>query len=96
MDDFIPIKFYFRGNSHHCIIRRRDKGDHTEYAITTINGDLERLLFDHHIIKEVNGLLQIDLPSQNPNLARLKCAITYGLSEYLKSDEKRLLVKGER
>ena len=84
MEKFFTIKFYYRGKLEHCTVKMRQQEDISEYCITVLNGDLERLLFGNHIIKEQYGKLQIDLPSQNSNLARLKCAVAYALSEHLK------------
>lgn len=84
MEKIFTIKFYYRGKPEQGLVRVSEFPDHYEYAIKAHNSDLERMLFGNNTIKEKDGKLQIDLPSQNTDLARLKCAIGYALSQLLR------------
>ena len=52
------VKFEYRGTGYEALIRVKVKEAKTEYYITVMNGDLEKMLFGHHIITEENGYLQ--------------------------------------
>jgi hypothetical protein len=59
------------------------KSECTEYRITVMNGDLEKLLFGNNVIKEINGSLYLD-DSENEMQERLKTEIAKSLEKILK------------
>lgn len=79
----LPIKFDYRGIGYEALIRVKEKETRTEYHVTVMNGDLEKMLYGHHVITEVNGRLQ---PGDvaDAEIARLKNSITEALDAYLK------------
>ena len=61
------------------MIRVKKKGTTTEYCITVMNGELEKMLYGHHIITEENGRLMTgDTP--DAETARLKDCIAEALN----------------
>lgn len=85
--EFLSISFQFEGAGHNSLIRKKTKGDHNEYYITVMNGKLEELLFGNHILKEVNGVLQIDQIIPSDKQSQLKLAIARALKKHLASPD---------
>jgi hypothetical protein len=81
--EFNSIGFEFEGNHYDSLIRKKQKDNTTEYYVTIMNGELEKLLFGNHIIAEVDGVLQIDNAIPDPKKAALKLAITRALYKFL-------------
>lgn len=86
MDKLFTLKFFFRGKAENGFVKVKLHEDCREFIVTVLNGDLERLLFGHNSFTERDGNVQIDLPSQNSDLARLKCAIGYALGTHLREE----------
>ena len=63
----------------------KEKENATEYHITVMNGDLEKLLYGNHIITEVDGQVQIDSPIENNEQLYLKFQIEEALSRHLRA-----------
>ena len=80
--DMLPVKFEFRGTGYEALIRVKVKETKTEYYITIMNGELEKMLFGHHILTEENGLL---LPGSAPDddIRQLKQTIAEALKHCL-------------
>ena len=75
MDKLLTVGFEFFENLYFSLIRVKRKNDLNEYQITVMNGDLERLLYGNHIIREINGCLQIEVSEKNlQELLKLKIA----------------------
>ena len=90
MMKLLSIEFEYKGSFYYALIRVKDK-TYREYHITVMNGPLEQLLFGSHIILEVNGRLQVDLPAEHNEQGKLKLAIASALREYLKNNDELLL-----
>ena len=82
----LSIEFKYKDSCYYALIRVKEK-TYREYHITVMNGALEQLLYGSHIIIEVNGRLQVDLPAENNEQGKLKLAIANALREYLKNNE---------
>ena len=82
----LSIEFEYKGIFYYALIRVKEK-TYREYHITVMNGPLEQLLYGSHIIIEVNGSLQVDLPSENNEQGKLKLAIASALRQYLQSND---------
>jgi hypothetical protein len=78
----LSIEFEYRDSFYYALIRVKDN-EFREYHITVMDGTLEQLLYGNHIILEVNGRLQVDLPSQRNEQGKLKLAIASALRDYL-------------
>lgn len=82
MAKLLNIGFEYKGCIHYSLIRVKEKENCTEYQVTVMDGNLEKLLYGNHIIKEVNGQLEIDLPDDNEK-RELKTTIAQSLNTYL-------------
>lgn len=80
---FIQIGFTFEGRNYFSLLRKKVKGSTTEYHVTVMNGELEKLLYGNHVILETDGVLQIDQTITNQQQAVLKLCITKALYKYL-------------
>lgn len=80
----IGIEFEFKGFTYNAIISTRRNPDGREFIITILNRRLERLLYGNYIIKEVDGVLQVDILPGKEEQAELKSIIAARLSNYLK------------
>ena len=78
----LSIGFEFREAEYSAIIRIKEKESGTEYHITVMNGDLEKILYGNHVIIEKNGELQFD--RTDTEAGQLKYNITEALDNYLK------------
>jgi hypothetical protein len=85
MIKLLSLEFEYKGAFYYALIRVKE-GHGREYHITVMNGELERILYGNHIIPEVNGRLQVDVPAENNLQGKLKLAIAHALREYLKND----------
>jgi hypothetical protein len=80
--DMLPVKFEFRGAGYEALIRVKVKETKTEYYITIMNGELEKMLFGHHILIEENGLL-LQGSAPDDDIRQLKQTIAEALKHYL-------------
>lgn len=51
----LTISFLYKGNRFMAVVREKYYINGKEYRVTVMNGELERMLFGDHIIKEVDG-----------------------------------------
>jgi hypothetical protein len=86
----LSIEFEYLNRFHYALIRVRDN-EYREYHITVMDSALEQLLYGNHVIQEVNGRLQVDLPSQRNEQGKLKLAIATALRDYLKNNDELLI-----
>lgn len=87
MAKLLNIGFEYKGCIHYSLIRVKEKENCIEYQVTVMDGNLEKLLYGNHIIKEVNGQLEIDLPDDNEQ-RELKTTIAQSLNAYLQEHSK--------
>jgi hypothetical protein len=90
MIKLLSIEFEYRKTFYYALIRVK-QNTYREYHVTVMNGALEQLLYGSHIILEVNGRLQVDLPAEHNEQGKLKLAIAHALREYLKNENDMLL-----
>ena len=55
----LPIKFRYLETDYEALLRIKVKEARTEYYITVMNGELEKMLYGNHVITEENGVLQL-------------------------------------
>jgi len=82
MAKLLNLGFEYKGCIYYSLIRVKEKENCTEYQVTVMDGNLEKLLYGNHIIKEVNGQLEMDLPDDNEQ-RELKTIIAQSLNVYL-------------
>jgi len=85
--EFLSVSFQFEGTEHSSLIRKKRNTNHTEYSITVMNGELEKLLYGNHILKEKDGILQIDDIMPSDKQSQLKLAIAKELKKQLASPD---------
>jgi len=83
MGTILSLGFEFKGKEYYSMIRVKERNHKTEYHITVMNGDLERLLYGNHIISEINGELEIESIPQNTEQCKLKKQIAEALNRHL-------------
>jgi hypothetical protein len=83
MPKIISVPFDFRGRQYYCLVRFKNKNDHTELYVTIMNGDLERLLHGNNKFQYQNGYLVVDIPTDGSIQAELKLQLVYVLDDYL-------------
>ena len=94
--EFLSVCFQFEETEHYSLIRKKNKPGHIEFCITIMNGKLEKLLYGNHIIKQVDGRLQIDDIIPSDKQSQLKLAVAKALKKLLDNsgishhDEKEL------
>lgn len=89
MNRFMMLAFEYSNALHYCLIRYKALQKHNEYAITIMNGDLEKLLFGNHILCEREGVLFLE--STGSEVQRLlKEKIAVKLSKLLNIPLKRV------
>lgn len=85
MGTIMSLGFEFKGKEYHSLIRVKEKEEKTEYHITVMNGDLERLLYGNHIVREENGELNTEGFPEINDQWMLKKQIVQALSKHLQS-----------
>src|SRR5687767_9837606 len=85
--DFLSVQFEYEGENFYSLVRRKKKINCIEYHITVMNGELEKLVYGNHIIKQVNGTLQTECLSPDKKITDLKQCITIALQKYLSSQQ---------
>lgn len=78
------ISFDFKGRPCHAVISAEQKSGGREFAVTSLDADLERLLEGNHIIREIGGTLEADVLPEKKEQTELKLIIASRLSESLK------------
>jgi hypothetical protein len=83
MEKLLTIEFEFLEQFYFSLIRVKQKNGLNEYQITVMNGDLEKLLYGNHIIREMNGHLQLEL-TENNKQELLKLRVAEALGKFLR------------
>lgn len=78
----LTVGFEFRDIFYYSLIRVKESNLGTDYQITVMNGNLEKLLYGNHIIKKRKGFLQIDADDTTEQ-DMLKVSISEALSKFL-------------
>ena len=68
---------------YYALIRTKEDGERRLHSVTTMNGDLERLLYGNHVIVEKEGCFQSALPVMNNQIGDLKQSIINALCRYV-------------
>jgi len=79
----LVIKFEYRGAGYEALVRIKPKETKTEYYITIMNGELEKMLFGHHVIIDENGCLQTGVVP-DAETAYLKSKIAGALESHIR------------
>jgi hypothetical protein len=83
MGTIMSLGFEFKGREYYSLIRVKERNEKTEYHVTVMNGELERLLYGNHIINEINGQLEIESIPENSEQCKLKKQIARALNRHL-------------
>jgi hypothetical protein len=78
----ISIEFVYKTTTYYALIREKLNVPEKQYHITVMNGDLEKLLYGHHIILDKDGSLTSSTIITDPAVAELKECIINALSHY--------------
>lgn len=83
--EILSLEFAYRSKTYYALIRTKIIHKETQYHITIMNGDLERLLYGHHIIspKGNNFLHVANDEMAGPEIIELKKCIVEALWKYL-------------
>lgn len=82
MINLLTVGFEFRDTFYYSLIRVKENNLGTDYQITVMNGNLEKLLYGNHVIKERKGFLQMDA-NETTEQEMLKVSIAEALSKFL-------------
>lgn len=82
MNRFLILGFEYNNGIEYSLIRQKTKDSGNEYAVTVMNGELEKQLFGNHVILEKDGCLLLDNPGGDEQ-HKLKEQITKALGELL-------------
>jgi hypothetical protein len=85
MIGLLSVGFEFRNSPYSFLARVKEKENFTEYHITVMNGELEKLLYGNHILISINGEMQIDSSFKDDEQSKLKLQIARALGRYLDS-----------
>jgi hypothetical protein len=78
------ISFDFKGRPCQAVISAQQKSGGREFAVTSLEADLEQLLDGNRIIRETGGTLEADILAEKKDQTELKLIIASRLSDYLK------------
>src|ERR1700678_4045481 len=83
MDKF-TLSFEYKGRTYTAAVKVEEKPDGHEFVITLLDGELDKLLSDNPIIREVDGTLEANVLAEKKDQTELKLIIASRLSEYLR------------
>jgi hypothetical protein len=84
MGNLLTIGFDFQEHSYLSLVRVKEKEGFMEYQVTVMNGELEKQLYGHHILREINGFLHVIAPAIQENLRLLQYTIAKAIGMFLK------------
>ncbi len=82
MTNYFIVVFEYCEGLYKSLVHCKTKKTCKEYRITVMNGELEKLLYGNHFIKEINGRLQVEV-TENSTLDSLKASIAHALGKLL-------------
>ncbi len=94
MSRFLVIGFDFYDTYYYSLVNCKPKQNGTEYRLTVMNGDLEKLLFGTNTLHEIDGCLYFEVP-ENKEQKDLKVKIVQSLSSVLGVPFRKLAPKTE-
>ena len=83
MSSLLSLGFDYKGHHHSFLARVKEEGNKTDYYITVMNGELEKLLFGNHIITSIKGEIMATATDTNGEQHFLKTQIEKALARYL-------------
>lgn len=90
MTNLLTVGFEFNDTFYYSLIREKEKAAGTDYEITVMNGNLEKLLYGNHVIRKRNGCLQMAIAG-NSEQELLKATICEALAKFLHLPIKKML-----
>lgn len=79
--DILSLEFEYKSNLYRALVRTKILPQEKQYHITVMNGDLEKMLYGHHIISGQKDLRPEEQLS--PEVAELKQCIARALENHL-------------
>ena len=83
MEKMISLEFQYKSKRYYALIRVKNHNEQRIYSITIMDGELERLLYGHHVLIEKNDGLHSITDIDNSEVAALKECITLALSQQI-------------
>jgi hypothetical protein len=80
MSKMISIQFTYRNSTHHALVRCGQIEGLSQIRVTVMNGDVEALLFGHHIFFSNEGKITPALQCANQAVTEIQQAIIESLS----------------
>jgi len=87
MDNITSLEFTYRSAVFYALLRTKVNEGKKHYYITVMNGDLERLLYGHHVICEDESNLWSVTDIADRNVAELKQCIIDALYRRLNAEK---------
>ncbi len=79
MNRILVIRFEFSKTFYYALILCKAKADETEYRITVMNGDIEKLLCTNNMIREIKGCLHVNFSTNKlQNQIKFEVAKAFG------------------
>ena len=94
MDKTLTLEFTYGPKNYYAIVRTKTNKGEKQYYITIMNGDLERLLYGHHVIAEQDGVLQPLTAVSKTEVAELRNCILMALYHHLEANGFSLSLHG--
>lgn len=82
MNNIITISFDYNRRVYAALVSIKKRPERTEYRITIMNGELEKLFFGHHILVENDGYFITDNRIENVAIKHLRETIIMALKNY--------------
>jgi hypothetical protein len=86
MDKIISLEFFYRSKMYYALVRTKPHEEGKMHSITVMNGDLERLLYGHHVIIEKRGRFLSVSDTTDKEITELKQCIINALFQLTKED----------
>jgi hypothetical protein len=85
--EFLSVEFEFEGTHYNSLVRKKKLNNSFEYHVTIMDGELEKMLYGNHIIRQVNGTLLDECDSADKKVVDLKRTVTKALQKHIAAQE---------
>jgi hypothetical protein len=86
MDKILSLEFTYRSKTYYALVRTKMMGQEKQHHLTIMNGDLEMILYGHHVVIEEDGELRSATEIQHPEVALLKKCVIEALYNYMQAN----------
>ena len=86
MDNMMSVEFLYRNKAYYALVRPKKVEHENGYAVTIMNGDLEILLYGHHVIVDEKHFIRTQQTIPDNAVAELRRCIAVALWQHIREN----------